>query len=366
MIGLKTFSKAIPATFGIVLPIILPAALITSSIALTTNQAIARQIQVSSKINRLSTFRPWRTIYGKLRFKGGISVASNAEGFGGLSGIVLSKDGSKFIAISDRGWWVKGTLKTDRAQNLSGIKDVSIKRLKIWRKSRQNDNHWLDSEALAPWDSSGTNGNLLVGFERRERILLYKNQSGSFPTTPRQIKTPKAIATGPFNGELESIGRFYAGPKKKWLIAISEENLDSKGNIRGWIWQNKKNGAARAITFSIKRLTDHAITDLAVAPDGRSFFILERSFSLSKLPGFAIRQFKTTNLKPGNTLKGDLLFSGRQPFFAIDNMEGLAVHQTEKAAIQLTIISDDNFNRSLQRTLIYRFELIKPKTDNEN
>jgi len=342
------------------LHIAFPIALAALSLTVLPTKVFAEKIQVSSQKNRLSTFRPSRTIYGKLRWKGGISVSSSANGFGGLSGIALSNDGKDFMAISDRGWWVKGHFLFDKYQNLTGIKNVSVSPLKILRKSKQNNNHWLDSEALAPWSSKGINGDLLVGFERRVRLLRYKNGANLTPQNPRQIKNPKAISTGPFNGELESVGRFYSGPRKNWLIAISEKNFDKNGNIRAWTWKNQTSGAKNARAFSIKRYADYAITDLAVAPDGKSFFILERSFNLPTLPGFAIRQFKTSKLKSGKALKGDLLFSGRQPFFAVDNMEGLAIHQTEKAATQLTIISDDNFNRSLQRTLIYRFELIKP------
>ena len=316
----------------------------------------AAQISVSTKQVTLSNFQPSRTVYGKLHWKGGISLSSTANGFGGLSGIVVSNDGKRFIAISDRGWWVKARLRLDADQNLIGAENFLIAPLKIARKSKQKSTHWRDSEALAPWTSKGMDGPLLVGFERRARLLRYKHQKRSFPNRPQRIRHPKAIASGPFNAELESVGRFYAGPKRKWLIALSEENLDKNGNIRGWTWRAK-----RTVAFSLKRFEDYAITDLAVAPDGKTFFTLERSFNLPNLPGFAIRRFKTTDLRRGKTIKGELLFSGRQPFFAVDNMEGLAVHKTEKAAIQITIISDDNFNRSLQRTLIYRFELIEPK-----
>ena len=96
---------------------------------------------------------------------------------------------------------------------------------------------------------------------------------------------------------------------------------------------------------------------LVIAPDGKSFFTLERSFNLPNLPGFAIRRFKTKDLKGGQTIEGELLFAGRQPFFSIDNMEGIALHKTKEGKLQLTLISDDNFNRTIQSTLIFRFEL---------
>ena len=168
MIGLKNRHIA--------LPIFITSAIVASNLTMTTSAVSAKQIQTYSKKNRLSTFRPSRTIYGKLRWKGGISVSSSANGFGGLSGLALSNDGKDFIAISDRGWWVKGSFILDKNQYLSGIKNVSVSPLKILRKSKQNNNHWLDSEALAPWGPKGINGDLLVGFERRERILRYQTR----------------------------------------------------------------------------------------------------------------------------------------------------------------------------------------------
>ena len=41
---------------------------------------------------------------------------------------------------------------------------------------------------------------------------------------------------------------------------------------------------------------------------------------------------------------------------AIDNMEGIAVHKDERGTV-VTIISDDNFNRSIQDTVMFQFRL---------
>ena len=42
---------------------------------------------------------------------------------------------------------------------------------------------------------------------------------------------------------------------------------------------------------------------------------------------------------------------------AIDNMEGIAVHQDKRGRDILTVISDNNFNTGLQRTLLMQFAL---------
>ncbi len=298
----------------------------------------------------LATFQSSRTKFGKLSWKGGIKIVSSDPRFGGFSGLALSRDGNRFVALSDRAWWLTGQLFFDKGA-LSGAGNLVMAPLRI--EAGRKSSSWRDSESVAPWGKKGIDGPLLVGFERRDRILSYRFGRRGPAARPTRIRSPKAISTGPFNRELEAIGRFYSGPKKSWLIAISEQNLDKKGNIRGWLWRGK-----RTISYTLARFEDYDITDLAIAPDGKTFFTLERSFNLPNLPGFAIRRFQLKDLKSGQSADGELMFAGRQPFFAIDNMEGLALHKAKNGKLQLTVISDDNYRRNLQSTLIFRFEVL--------
>ncbi len=297
----------------------------------------------------LAPFQSGRTEFGKLLWKGGIKISSTDPRFGGFSGLALSRNGKRFVAVSDRAWWLKGSF-VFKNERLTGATGLTMAPLRI--EAGRRGWRWSDSESVAPWSARGIDGRLLVAFERRERILSYRFGRNGSAARPSRIRLPKAVSSGPFNRELEAIGRFYSGPKKNWLIAVSERNFDKSGNIRGWSWRGK-----RTFSWSLKRFEDYDITDLVIAPDGKSFFTLERSFNLPNLPGFAIRRFKTKDLKGGQTIEGELLFAGRQPFFSIDNMEGIALHKTKEGKLQLTLISDDNFNRTIQSTLIFRFEL---------
>jgi len=297
----------------------------------------------------LATFNPARTKFGKLLWKGGLKLSSTDPRFGGFSGLALSKDGKRFVAISDRGWWLKGKLFSSQGK-LSDAQNLAMAALRI--ETRRQSPHWRDAESLSPWNSRGIDGTLLVGLERRERILSYKFARHGMKARPQRIRYPKAISSGPFNKELEAVGRFYNGPRKNWLIASSEANFDKNGNIRGWLWRGRK-----TIPFSFERFEDYEITDLAVLPDGKSFLTLERSFNPPNLPGFAIRQFSLAKIKRSATITGEVLFAGRQPFYAIDNMEGIAIHRSKTGRLQITVISDDNYRRALQSTLIFRFEL---------
>ena len=53
---------------------------------------------------------PSRTRFGDLEFRGGLVLTSNNPAFGGLSGIHVEADGSHFVAITDRGSWLRGRI----------------------------------------------------------------------------------------------------------------------------------------------------------------------------------------------------------------------------------------------------------------
>src|SRR5256885_1749313 len=79
----------------------------------------------------------------------------------------------------------------------------------------------------------------------------------------------------------------------------------------------------RGFPFAIARHGDYVITDVAILPGG-DVLTVERSFGASLLPGMAIRRFSATAISAGTTVSPTLLFEGRAPFYAIDNMEGIA------------------------------------------
>ena len=68
----------------------------------------------------------------------------------------------------------------------------------------------------------------------------------------------------------------------------------------------------------------------------------------------AIRRFAPSKIEPWGRIEPDLLFEGRVPIYAIDNMEGMAVC-TRDGEIRVTIVSDNNFSPPLQSTLLLQF-----------
>ena len=63
-------------------------------------------------------------------------------------------------------------------------------------------------------------------------------------------------------------------------------------------------------------------------------------------------------MKAGALLDGEALIEVNS-LQEIDNMEGLTVHRGVRGRAILTIISDNNFNSTFQRTLLMQFALVE-------
>ena len=285
------------------------------------------------------------TTFGPLTWQGGVSLASPDAYFGGFSGLSLADDCSSLLAVSDHGRWFSAGLQYDEAGRLTGIRETELEVMRDARKRPLLKKYPGDAEALV---RTGP-GTYAVGFESHTRVAAFDIGKNGLKAPYRIVKSPKAIAEGPENGEIESLGLLKGGPYKDFYIAISERNYDRHGNIRGWLWRG-----GRTIAFSVKRHGDYDITDLAVLPDG-NVLILERSYVTGSLPGMALRRFDPDTIGAGATIAPDLLFEGRYSGYRIDNMEGLAVC-TRDGQTRLTVISDNNFNPVLQSMLLLQFD----------
>src|SRR5262245_3002092 len=66
-----------------------------------------------------------RRQFGLLEFRGGLVLSASFKHFGGLSAIRVQPDGANFIALSDKGWWLKGRIVYD-GNRPSGIADAQM------------------------------------------------------------------------------------------------------------------------------------------------------------------------------------------------------------------------------------------------
>ncbi|MDC0737892.1 esterase-like activity of phytase family protein [Cognatishimia sp. SS12] len=267
---------------------------------------------------------------GAAQFVSSTKWHHNADWFGGFSGIELSDDGTGFVAISDRGRIVEGTLTRDagRIARVALTKDSPIYGLQGEVQSR----HQRDTEGLA----IRKDGRLYVSFEGAHRVWAYMQ----FGAQAAGIERHEDFKRMRNNGSLEALAvddrnRLYTmpeDPKDKDVIPVYRYDRGT--------W---------SVPFHLPRREGYLPVGADFGPDGK-LYLLERDFR-----GFGFRtQVRRFDIS-GDTVTGEVMLlrtaTGRH-----DNLEGLAVWQDAAGQLRLTMISDDNF-LFYQRTEIVEYVL---------
>jgi hypothetical protein len=289
---------------------------------------------------------PARTRFGPLTFRGGLSLTSSYRDFGGISSIRVGADGARFLAVTDKGRWLRGRIVYEGARPV-GIADAEMAPILGPDGKPIAARRWYDTEALA--EDGGT---VFVGIERVHRIVRFDYGRSGLLARGTPIAVPPAFARLPNNKSIECLVFVPKGALARTLMAISERGLDEAGNIRGFLIGGPSPGE-----FSVRRIGDFDVSDCAATPGG-DLLLLERSFSTFQGVGMRIRRVPLGDVKPGATIDGAALIEADMGY-QIDNMEGLSVHRAADGALVLTLISDDNFSM-LQRTLLLQFGLAEP------
>jgi hypothetical protein len=285
-----------------------------------------------------------RKRFGALEFRGGLELSSDHPNFGGISAIAVTADGERFLAVSDRGRWLRGRIVAVGERPLRVV-DAEMAPILGTDGRPIGARGWYDTESLT--EDGGT---VYVGIERVNRILKFDYGRDGLLAPGQPINLPAGVRQLSRNKGLEALFYVPRGALAGTLIGISEMDLDSAGNIRGFLIGGPAPGS-----FSLVRHDDFDVTAAALAPDG-DVIVLERRFTFFRGAGMRMRKIPLASFKPGAVLEGAVLFEADRSF-AIDNMEGLAIHRNARGEIILTLISDDNFN-PLQRTILLRFALV--------
>jgi len=286
--------------------------------------------------------------FGTLRFRGGITMSSSDAAFGGYSGLEISADGARIMAVSDAGTWLAADLiyKDNRLIAAHRAEIGPILALGSRPLVREQDR---DAEAVRLLSGDLEQGTMLIGFERNERIGLFQLNKGELGAPTRYLRPPVRLQR---NKGIEAVGVIRQGARNGTVIAFAERTLDSNGHHRGWFWKGDK---ARPVALT--NVGGFDVTDVAADPEGGEVYVLERRFRWSEGVRMRIRRLESKQLKTGAVLSGETLIEADFAF-EIDNMEGLAVHRDAANRTVLTLISDDNFNPFLQRTILLQFEVV--------
>lgn len=278
-------------------------------------------------------------------WRGGLELRSSDERFGGISGLLVSADGTSLTAVTDTGYWLTAHLSySDGA--LSGVSDMWMAPiLDEQGESVAGSKRLGDAEALTRLED----GRLAVSFERKHRVWAYDIEAQGFAATARPVEVSPALAEVENNKGLEAL---VSLPGNR-LIAITEATMRAGNEILGW--HITSDGSTEV---GLVRLPPFDLTDMALLPDGDAL-TLERRYSPIGGVGAQIRRLPATALTADalrqTPLDGPVLYRSSASQ-SVDNMEGLAVREDADGRVFAYLVSDDNFN-PIQRTLLFMFEL---------
>ncbi len=292
--------------------------------------------------------QPAKKRFGKLDWRGGLVLTSTSLSFGGWSGLAFSHDSQSFVAVSDAGSWLEGRV-IYQGDSPIGVSAARSGPLKARDGSALKRNRDRDAEAVVLTGGTPGNGSLLIAFEQNDRIGRFTSSADGVAPPSAYIDMPAEAKAMRVDG-FESVTVLTGGPNNGSMIAFAERAKSSDGKIFGWIWQN---GVPRQLALG--DMGGYDITDIASLSDGR-LIVLERRFRWMEGVKMRLRVVKAESIKPGATLAGDVLLEADLNQ-EIDNMEGLAVSRGSRGETVLTLISDDNFNKFMQRTVLLQFAL---------
>jgi hypothetical protein len=319
-----------------------------------TTESGVRAIEVKARpISAFQRANPLRSTFGRLTFRGGLVLTSSADGFGGFSGLLLDEAGRKLLAVSDEGAWLAAEIAY-KGDAPSAIVAAGLGRIAALRGRTLDRKRDLDAESMTLVSGTLARGEALIGFERNHRIGVFPIEGGGLAPPTRYIKLPPDAKAMRSNKGFEAVAVLKGGPRKGAIVAFSERYPRSDHHV-GWLWVG---GQPQRLTMT--DIGEFEITDAASLKDGR-LLVLERRFRWTEGVKMRLREIPADAIRPGALLEGQVLLEADLSY-EIDNMEGLAIHTGPAGETVLTLLSDDNFNTILQRTLLLQFVLTDAPT----
>ena len=294
--------------------------------------------------------------FGELEFRGGLLLSSASTHFGGWSGLLVEADGNSLFAVSDVGSWLTASIKYEGTRPV-GLTDARLGPILDARGQVLANKREQDAESLALVEGTLTRGSVLIGFERHHRIARFEIRDRELRAPTGTLKMPPEARRMSNNQGLEGLTVLRAGPLKGAVVGFAERFTRGSGYHTGWIWIG-----GEPKSFQLRDVDEFNVTDAAGLADG-GMLVLERRFRWTDGVKMRIRHLAAGEIKPGARLDGRVLVQADSGF-EIDNMEGIAVHRGAGGDTIVSLISDDNFNALLQRTVFLQFTLVGSETGN--
>jgi hypothetical protein len=310
-----------------------------------TGPTVKRIAIAATPIDAFDNRDPTRIRFGALEFRRGLVLTSGSPAFGGISAIRMEADCAHFLALTDKGAWLRGRI-VYRDGKPVGIADAEMAPMLGLDGKPLAAHHSYDAESLAELD-----GQFYVGIERVEKIARFDYRRYGLAARSEPIKVPDDFKTFTYNKSLECLAAPPKGsPLAGTLIVVTAHSLDAQGNHRSYLLDGD-----RVARFSVKRSDDFDVSDCTILPPA-DLLLLERSFSPLRGLAMRIRRIPLGLIKPDRLIDGKPL-TVADLAYQIDNMEGIAVHTNAANETIITLVSDDNFS-VIQRNLLLQFALV--------
>jgi cyclophilin family peptidyl-prolyl cis-trans isomerase len=275
---------------------------------------------------------------GELIFRGGVEIAPDKAGIGGISGLEWWE--GKLYAVSDDGRWMVLTPE-DVAGRLVDVSAVTIGTLRDQRGDELSGKTRSDAEAITRLAT----GEWLVAFEQEHRVWRYADLAG--PATGSEDRIAALVQGAAANSGIETLAAYDAGLLAcgEWVDPARPNCLRITAEGSTAIHLPAPAGIAEA---------GGVPTDAACRRDG-TCYVLFRSYRAGEGNRAALVELSADGAQ--RTL------AVLTPPLTLDNFEGVALREVQGRSY-LYLISDDNFRNcearpgaGCQRTLLMKFEI---------
>ncbi len=289
-------------------------------------QASSHKIEVTAASVALNPQDLLQQSLGAFVYAGGLVLSSDqTEHLHGLSDLELIGQ-NQLIAVGDRGHLFKAQLQLDEKGRLIGLIDAQIAPLTGIDGQVLVNKEDADAEGLALLP----NGDMLISFERKHRVLSYPaHQTG----LPMSLPVPDHAFVQ--NTGLEALATdLHAGPED-YLVG-------AEGS--GQTWRCGVKSACEA-DYRVPMPAGFSLVSMKRLPEGLTAYLLR---AWDKEQGNRIILMINQGEKPIARLEM------ARPL-TIDNFEGVAAVRLKNGAYRFYLLSDDNYNAQ-QRTLLLAFD----------
>lgn len=269
---------------------------------------------------------------GVFRFAGALHLTSpDTVLFGGFSDLKVDDRGD-FVSESDEGSLMRGHIELGPDGRLTGVSHASLVRLRGRDGQVLPGKFEADSEGVALWP----NGDLMVSFERDHRIWVYPAGGGP------PHAAPKPDASMPENEGMEGLALApHEGPDAYWV-----------GIEGGDIWLCHLAATCQKTPGQFPPPVGWRMPALFEMPNGD---LIVEHHHWDPLTGthLTISIIDNPASNPTPRVKAELALATP---LTVDNIEGVAAVPRPDGVWRLYLISDDNFSRKDQRTLLMAFD----------